>query len=198
MAGLKTVPAIVRDVADAQALELALVENLQRQDLNAVEEAEAYRRLIEDHSFTQEAVARRVGRDRSTISNALRLLRLPSRLLEDLAAGTISEGHARALLALGRAADQLRARDQILKRGLSVRGAEALVRRYRALEASRPSPRKRGPGSDHNLAALEDRLREALGTKVRIVRRGRGGTVEIEFYSHEDLDRILSVLGAGR
>jgi ParB family chromosome partitioning protein len=163
-----------------------------------VEEAEAYRRLIEDHSFTQEAVARRVGRDRSTISNALRLLRLPSRLLEDLAAGTISEGHARALLALGRAADQLRARDQILKRGLSVRGAEALVRRYRALEASRPSPRKRGPGSDHNLAALEDRLREALGTKVRIVRRGRGGTVEIEFYSHEDLDRILSVLGAGR
>ena len=198
MAGLKTVPAIIREVADAQALELALVENLQRQDLNVVEEAEAYRRLIEDYNFTQEAVARRVGRDRSTISNALRLLRLPPRVLEDLAAGTLTEGHARALLALSRTGEQLKARDQIVKGGLSVRGAEALARRYRAVEAGRPSPRKRAPSTDHNLAALEDRLRDALGTKVRIVRRGRGGTVEIEFYSHEDLDRILSVLGGGR
>ncbi len=198
LAGLRSVPAVVRDVADAQALELALVENLQREDLNAVEEAEAYRRLIEDFGLSQEAVARRVGRDRSTISNALRLLRLPTKVLDDLAAGTLSEGHARALLALGRAADQLRVRDLIVKGGLSVRGAEALVRRQKGREAGAPARRRPKPATDHDLGALEDRLRDALGTKVRIARRGKGGTVEIEFYSNEDLDRILAVVGVER
>jgi len=197
LAGLKTVPAIVRDLADAEALELALVENLQREDLNAVEEAEAYRRLTEDFGLSQEDVAQRVGKDRSTISNALRLLRLPARILEDLAAGSLTEGHARALLALGRAADQIRVRDQIVRAGLSVRGAEALVRRQKERGPEAPDRRRR-TGTDHNLAALEDRLREALGTKVRIRRRGKGGAVEIEFYSNEDLDRILSALGAAR
>ena len=198
LAGLRAVPAVVRDVADAQALELALVENLQREDLNAVEEAEAYRRLIEDFGLSQEAVARRVGKDRSTISNALRLLRLPARVLDDLAAGTLSEGHARALLALGRAADQLRVRDLIVKGGLSVRGAEALVRRHRGRQAGAPARRRPKPATDHDLGALEDRLRDALGTKVRVARRGKGGTVEIEFYSNEDLDRILAAMGVER
>ena len=197
LAGLKTVPAVVRDLADAEALGLALVENLQREDLNAVEEAEAYRRLIEDFGLSQEDVAQRVGKDRSTVSNALRLLRLPSRILEDLAAGSLTEGHARALLALGRAADQLRVRDLIVRAGLSVRGAEALVRRQKERGPGGPARRRR-PGTDQNLAALVDRLREALGTKVRILRRRKGGLVEIEFYSNEDLDRILSALGVGR
>jgi ParB family chromosome partitioning protein len=197
LAGLKTVPAIVRDLADAEALGLALVENLQREDLNAVEEAEAYRRLIEDFGLSQEDVAQRVGKDRSTVSNALRLLRLPPKILEDLAAGVLTEGHARALLALGRAADQLRLRDLIVRAGLSVRRAEALVRRTKERGLGGPA-RKRGPGQDLNLAALVDRLREALGTRVRILRRAKGGLVEIEFYSNEDLERILSALGVGR
>lgn len=193
-AGLKSVPAIVREVADAEALELALVENLQREDLNAVEEAEAYRRLSEDFGQTQDGIARRLGKDRSTVSNALRLLRLPRQILDDLVAGTLSGGHARALLALDREADQIRVRDSIVKGGLSVRGAEALVRRQK--EAAVPI--RRQPRRDQNLATLEKRLREALGTKARIVRRGEGGTVEIEFYSEEDLDRLLEMLGAGR
>ena len=194
LAGLRTVPAIVREVADAQALELALVENIQREDLNAVEEAEAFRRLIADSGQSQEAVARRVGRDRSTVSNALRLLRLPRKILDDIVAGRLTEGHARALLALEREADQLRVRDRIVKSGLSVRGAEALVRRQRGPAAAA----RRRPRQDHNLGALEDRLRTALGTKVRIARRGKGGTLEIEFYSDEDLERLLELLGAGR
>ena len=193
-AGLKTVPAIIREVADAQALELALVENIQRADLNAVEEAEAYRRLTEDFGLSQEAVAKRVGRDRSTVSNALRLLRLPRKVLDDVVEGRLSEGHARPLLALEREADQLRLRDLIINGGLSVRAAEALVRRH---AAAAPRPPRR-PAPDHNAEALEARLRESLGTKVRIVRKGRGGTVEIEFYSEEDLERVLGVLGAGR
>ena len=194
LAGLTSVPAIVRDVADAQALELALVENIQREDLNAVEEAEAYRRLLDDFGETQDGIARRVGRDRSTISNALRLLRLPQRILDDITAGTLTEGHARALLALEDEADQLRVRDMITKGRLSVRQAEALVRRQK----SNAITESRRPRRDHNLAALEDRLRGLLGTKVRITRRGKGGTVEIEFYSEEDLDRILETMGAAR
>lgn len=194
LAGLKSVPAIVRDVADAQALEMALVENIQREDLNAVEEAEAFRRLIEDFGQTQEGVARRVGRDRSTVTNAIRLLRLPQKILDDLVAGTLTEGHARAILALEQEADQLRARDVIVKGGLSVRGAEALVRRQKS-SAHRAGRR---PPPDHNLGALQDRLRGALGTNVRITRRGKGGVVEIEFYSEEDLERLLEVLGVGR
>lgn len=193
-AGLKTVPAIIRDVADAQALELALVENIQRADLNAVEEAEAYRRLTEDFGLSQEAVARRVGRDRSTVSNALRLLRLPRKVLDDVVEGRLSEGHARALLAVEGEADQLRLRDLIANGGLSVRAAEALVRRY---TPAAPRPRRRAV-RDHDLGALEAHLRESLGTKVRILRKGKGGTVEIEFYAEEDLERILAALGAGR
>lgn len=196
-AGLRSVPAIVREVADAEALELALVENLQREDLNAVEEAEAYRRLIEDFGQSQEGVARRIGKDRSTVSNALRLLRLPRQVLDDIVSGTLTEGHARALLALEREGDQVRARDMILKGSLSVRGAEALVRRLKGAAAAVRRRTRRDP-KDHNTAALEDRLRRVLGTKVRIARRGKGGTVEIEFYSEDDLGHLLEILEAGR
>jgi ParB family chromosome partitioning protein len=193
LAGLTRIPAVIREASNAQALEMALVENLQREDLNPMEAAEAYRRLIEEFELTQEEVAARLGRDRSSVTNALRLLRLPKRLREDLVGGVVSEGHARALLGLERAADQLKARDLIVKRGLSVRAAEALVRRMRR-GAPRPGGRPRT--GDPNLRALEDRLRAVLGTKVRILpARAGGGTLEISFFSDEDLTRLVDVIG---
>jgi ParB family chromosome partitioning protein len=195
LAGLTRIPAIVKEASNAQALEMALVENLQREDLNPVEAAEAYRRLTEEFGLTQEEVAERLGRDRSSVANALRLLRLPRRLREDLAAGTLTEGHARALLGLDKAADQLKARDLIVKRGLTVRATEALVRRLRQ-GARGPGGRPRG--SDPNLQALEDQLRVALGTKVRIVRDGKGGTLEISFFSDEDLTRLVEIMAGPR
>ena len=195
LAGLTRIPAIVKEASNAQALEMALVENLQREDLNPVEAAEAYRRLVEDFGLTQEEVAGRLGRDRSSVSNALRLLRLPRRLREDLAAGILSEGHARALLSLEKAADQLKARDLIVKRGLTVRATEALVRRLRQ---GAPGPGGRSRTGDPNVQALEDQLRVALGTKVQIVRNGKGGTLEISFFSDEDLTRLVEFIAGPR
>jgi ParB family chromosome partitioning protein len=195
LAGLTRIPAIIREASNAQALEMALVENLQREDLNPMEAAEAYRRLVEEFGLTQEEVAGRLGRDRSSVANALRLLRLPRRLREDLAARILSEGHARALLALDRAAEQLKARDLVVKRGLTVRATEALVRRLRR-GARGPGGRPRS--GDPNLQALEDQLRLALGTKVRIVRNGKGGTVEISFFSDEDLTRLVEFMAGPR
>lgn len=186
MAGLASVPALVKELSTGQALEVALVENLQREDLNPIEQAEAYLRLQEEFGLTQDEVARRVGRDRSSVANALRLLRLPKKIRADLVAGALSEGHARTLLGLERGADQLRARDVAIRRGLSVRATEALVRRVK-----RPSGlRRRRPVGEPAVRAATDALRQALGTKVRITRKGPGGTIEVEFYSMEDLDRI--------
>ena len=195
LAGLTRIPAVVKEASDAQALEMALVENLQREDLNPVEGAEAYRRLIEEFGLTQEGVAERVGRDRSSVANALRLLRLPRRVREDLASGTLSEGHARALLGLEKPADQLKARDLVVKRGLSVRATEGLVRRLRG---ATPKPDRRQVAADPNLLALEDRLRGVLGTKVRIVRNGPGGTLEISFFSHDDLTRLTELIAGAQ
>jgi len=194
MAGLSAVPAVVKELSGGQALEIALVENLQREDLNPIEQAEAYLRLQEEFGLTQEEVARRVGRDRSSVANALRLLRLPKQIRADVVTGILSEGHARALLALERAADQVKARDQAIRLGLSVRGTEALVRRIK-----RPvSPKRRLPPGQPAVRAAEEALRQALGTKVRIARKGAGGTIEVEFYSMEDLDRIYErICGRG-
>jgi len=192
LAGLKRVPAVIREASDGQALEMALVENLQREDLNPLEAAEAYQRLMGEFGLTQEALAERVGRDRSSVANALRLLRLPDALRQDLAAGTLSEGHARALLGLEKPADQLRVGRQVVAKNLTVRATEALVRRLRG---GRPAPpgRRRG-ATDPNLADLEDRLRARLGAKVRIQRSGQAGTVEIGFYSSDDLTRIADLI----
>ncbi len=195
LAGLTRIPAIVKEASNAQALEMALVENLQREDLNPLEAAEAYRRLVEEFGLTQEQVAGRLGRDRSSVANALRLLRLPRRLREDLAAGILSEGHARALLGLDKAADQLKARDHVVKRGLTVRATEALVRRLRR---GVDSPGGRPRTGDPNLEALEEQLRVALGTKVRIVRNGKGGILEISFFSDEDLTRLVEAIAGPR
>ncbi len=190
MAGLASVPAVVKEVSSSEALEMALVENLQREDLNPIEAAEAYLRLQEEFGLTQEDVARRVGRDRSSVANALRLLRLPKRVRADLIAGTLSEGHARALLSLDRGADQLKARDRVVRLGLSVRATEALARRLK-----RPARVKRGsPPVEPAVRAAEDALRQALGTRVRIYRKGTSGRIEIEFYSMEDLERIYGLI----
>jgi len=196
LAGLTRIPAVIKEASDAQALEMALVENLQREDLNPVEGAEAYRRLIEGFGLTQEEVAERVGRDRSSVANALRLLRLPRRVREDLASGILSEGHARALLGLEKQADQLKARDLVVKRGLTVRATEALVRRLRGAAPARSD--RPVAGGDPNLQALEDQLRGVLGTKVRIVRNGKGGSLEISFFSPEDLTRLVDLIVGGR
>jgi len=194
LAGLTHVPTIVRDASDSQVLQIALVENLQREDLNPLEAAEAYQRLVGEFGLTQEELAGRLGRDRSSVANSLRLLRLPKRIREDVAEGTLSEGHARALLGLEKTADQLKARDEVVRRGLNVRATEALVRRLR-----RPDTKSAGgPSQDPNLSALEDQLRTTLGTKVRIVADGKGGTLQITYFSGDDLARIADLILGNR
>ncbi len=189
MLGMETIPAIVRDLPDAQALELSLIENLQREDLNPIEEATAYQRFVNELALTQEQIAARMGKDRSTVANSLRLLRLPEAIQRDLATGALSMGHARALLSLNSPDAQLRARDQILRQRLSVRASEQLVARTRGPAQPRP-PRKRGPF----LVAAEERLRKTLGTQVKISPGRKGGKIEITYYSEEDLDRIISLI----
>lgn len=187
-AGLERIPAVVRDASNAEMLEVALIENLQREDLNPVEEAEVYRRLVEEFGLTQEEVATRVGRDRASVANTLRLLKLPTRIQEDLIEGTLSAGHGRALLGLEGRVHQLKARESIIRRSLSVRATELLVKRLKASPAERHQKLTRhGP----ELASVEEQLRRALATKVRIVRSGRRGRIEVEFYSDEDLGRLI-------
>jgi ParB family chromosome partitioning protein len=191
MAGLTRIPAVLKEASDAQALQMALVENLQREDLNPMEAAEAYRRLVEEFGLTQEEVAGRLGRDRSSVANAVRLLRLPKRVRDDLADGVLSEGHGRALLGLEKPADQIKARDVVVKRGLTVRATEALVRRLRG---GAPTKDARPAIGDPNIHALEDRLRIALGAKVRILRQGTTGLLEISFFSDDDLTRLVDLI----
>ncbi len=188
-AGIKKVPVIVRDVDDREALEVALVENLQRQDLNPLEEAEAYRRLMEDFGYTQEEVARRVGKDRSSVANTLRLLKLPSEAKEALRDGRITAGHARAILAMPTVEAQLDLLGRILEKGLSVREAE---------RASKPrTPRRKEGPPDPDLEAVLDELRSILRTQVRIRSRGNRGRIEIEFYCLDDLERIIGIIREG-
>lgn len=187
-AGLERVPAVIREISNAGMLEVALIENLQREDLNPIEEAEVYRRLTEEFDLTQEDVATRVGRDRASIANTLRLLKLPMKVQEDLIEGVLSAGHGRALLALEGRDLQLKARDAVIKHGLSVRATELFVKRLKAApSAQRRILRRQAPA----LARAEEQLRRALATKVRIVRSGRRGRIEVEFYSEEDLDRLV-------
>ncbi len=185
-AGLLKVPVIVRDVPDDRLLEVALIENIQRDDLNPMEEAAAYRRLIDEMGLTQEAIATAVGKDRSSIANALRLLRLPQEVRSMVSAGDLSMGHARALLALDSDSLQRQLAREIAARGLWVRDAEPAVKRHGAPAAPpRPAAKK-----DANTRAAEEKLRFALGTPVDIVRKGKGGRIEITFRTEEELDRI--------
>jgi len=192
LAGLEKIPAVIREATDAESLELALIENLLREDLNPIEEAEAYQKLLAQFAWTQEELAERVGKDRSSIANCLRLLKLPESIQADLRAGRLTMGHARALLSLGSAADQLRLREEILAHSWSVRATEEDVQRKRSQLPRRPL--RRSP----EMGALEDTLREALVTRVRLVGNERRGRIEIAYTSREDLDRLTEILTARR
>jgi len=198
MAGLLRVPVVVREVAsgdDKSLLEMALVENIQRENLNPVEEAIAYRRLADEFHLTQEAIASAVGKDRATVANMIRLLRLPEEVRAELASGRLSTGHARALLTLTSEADQRAAARDVIARSLSVRETESLVKKLAEHGASPAEPAPAPPVDVHTRAA-EDRLRLALGTRVRIVRNGPRGRIEIDFGSEDELIRLYEQLTA--
>ena len=210
-AGLLKVPVVIRDVpegSEQQLLELALVENLQREDLNPVDEALAYQRLVDDFGLTQEQIAAAVGKDRTSVANYLRLLRLPEEVRGDLASGGLSMGHARALLALPDAPSQRQAARDVISKSLSVRDTEALVKKVTAPPDTARAELKPSPADVHTKAA-EDRLRVALGTKVQIVRRDSrrkgsaersdgGGRIEITFGSESELQRLFEHLTEAR
>jgi ParB family chromosome partitioning protein len=194
LAGLDRVPVVIREASDAATLELALVENLQRQDLDPLEEAAAFERLIRGFGLTQEAVAQRVGRSRSSIANALRLLTLPSRVKAALLAGEITEGHARALLGIDDPLTQEALVERIVAEGLNVRQTEELVRGLRTPHMPRQRRLQEQPAE---VRAIEDHLRAALGTKVTVQRGRRRGRIVIEFYSDEELQHLYERLSRG-
>lgn len=195
IAGLDRVPAVVRDATDAQSLELALVENLLREDLNPMEEAEAYQSLLAQFGWTQEELGERVGRKQSTIANALRLLRLPGAIQEDLRAGRLTMGHARALLALSSVGDQLKLREEILAHSWSVRATEDSVRAAETAPGVRRLPRP-GRRRSAELTALEEAFQQALMTRVRITGTERKGKIEVVYATAEELERLAEKIGA--
>jgi ParB family chromosome partitioning protein len=193
-AGLKEVPVMVKDVEGREALEISLIENLQRENLNPIEEAEAFKHLIEEFHISQEDLSQRIGKDRTTITNTLRLLKLPSEVRNQLLENRITPGHARAILSLENREKQKELCALIIKKGLSVREAESLAKRWSAkLQKTTPSLKKKGD-LENQLHSLQDVLRKGLGTKVYILQKGDRGKIEIEYYSHEDLERIVEAI----
>jgi ParB family chromosome partitioning protein len=192
-AGLKEVPAVLREASERQAFEIALVENLQREDLNAIEEAEAYEVLIEEHGLTQDAIAQRVGKERSTVANALRLLRLPPEVRDLVRDGGLDMGHARALLGLEGEEAIRRAAQRVVKERLSVRATEALVRQL--TRKGKPAPAQGAPTAA--VRDLTQRLQRRLGARCRVVpKSGVAGRLEVEYTSLDELDGILAKIGA--
>jgi ParB family chromosome partitioning protein len=191
LAGLRDVPVVVKEAAASQFLELALIENIQRADLNPLEEAEAYHQLQQEFGLTQEEIARKVGRNRVSVTNSLRLLKLPDEAKRSLASGEISEGHARALLGLNDMSLVGPVLDEIRRRALSVRQTEELVRR---LAAGEPVKRPHARVADAETREIEERFRHALGTKVNLFRSKKGGKVVIHFYSEEELQAIYDLI----
>jgi len=189
LAGLKTIPALVKEATKRELLEMALIENIQREDLNPLEAAEAYKRLQDEFKLTQEDLAKRVGKERSTVTNFLRILHLPKEVKQELASGALSMGHAKALLSLERGRDQILAAASIVKKGLSVREAEALASRLKN------PPKQKKVNQSQELHAVEEKLKKSLGTKVSIVAKAKGGRIVIEYYTPEELDRILEKIG---
>jgi ParB family chromosome partitioning protein len=190
--GIEKIPAIVRNVEDVDMLELSLIENIQREELNPIEEAHAFQKFITDFSFTQEKIAKAIGKDRSTVANTLRLLGLPKKIQDYISKNTITAGHARAILSLAAEMDQLRVCNLVVKKGLSVRETESLVSR-RSLGARKIEIKK-----DQNISDLENQLQQLFGTRVRIVHGKKRGRIQIEYYSTEDLNRILDMLSRPR
>jgi ParB family chromosome partitioning protein len=192
-AGLQKVPVVVREIPDERLLAAALIENIQREDLNPIEEAHAYRRLADEFGLTQEQIAEAVGKDRSSVANYVRLLKLPEEVRNHVASGALSMGHARALLSLPDQREQLRLGREVVERTLSVRETEALVKRTIDPPAARPEPVK-----DVHTRAAEEKLRFAMGTRVRIQRKGKGGRIEIDFGDENELQRLYEQLTEGR
>jgi ParB family chromosome partitioning protein len=191
-AGLLKVPVVVRDIPEDRLLGVALIENIQREDLNPIEEAHAYRRLADEFHMTQEQIAESVGKDRSSIANYLRLLKLPAEVRDQLASGSLSMGHARALAGITDEATLARLANEVLARQLSVRDTEALIRKTAAPQAHKADPEK-----DVHTRAAEERLRFVTGARVRIVRKGSGGRIEIDFGSEAELQRIYELITGG-
>jgi len=190
-AGLRELPVMVREVSGKEAFEIALIENIQREDLNPIEEAGAYRRLIEEHGLTQEELAARVGKDRSTVANALRLLRLPEAIQRAVVSGELSMGHARALLAIHDEGDLRKAAEKVIAEALSVRAVESLVQR---LKSKRQPQRKRDGHGGAQLRHLVEKLQRKLSVKVQLKDKGGSGTLEIRYGSLAELDRVLAAI----
>ncbi|MBM3321344.1 MAG: ParB/RepB/Spo0J family partition protein [Candidatus Eisenbacteria bacterium] len=193
-ARLEKVPVVIREVPDEEMLQWALIENLQREDLDPVEEAEAFRILIEEKRMTHEEVSTLVGRDRTSITNSIRLLQLAEPILRALGEGRITPGHGRALLQVPAGLPRNRLFNKILRGGLSVRRTEELARGVRP---TKKQERKKTVATNPEIATLEEKLRHRLGTRVRIHTAGKGGTIEIEFYGPDDFDRVFAELMAG-
>lgn len=191
-AGLKEVPVVIKDVSDKESLEIAIIENIQRADLNPIEEAEGYKRLIDEFSYTQEELAKQVGKDRATVSNHLRVLKLPNEVKKDVSAGALSLGHAKALLSVTSEKELIALGKQIIRKGLSVRETEALAKKIGETPAAE---KKKVPPRDPNMDNLENRLSSFFGTKTRIIKKGERGKIEVDFYSLNELDRIIELLG---
>jgi ParB family chromosome partitioning protein len=190
-AGLRELPVMVREVTGKEAFEIALIENIQREDLNPIEEAGAFKRLIEEHGLTQEELAARVGKDRSTVANALRLLRLPEAIQQAVVSGELSMGHARALLAIHDEGDLRKAAEKVIAEALSVRAVESLVQR---LKSKRQPQRKRDGHGGAQLRHLVEKLQRKLGAKVELKDKGGSGTLEIRYGSLPELDRVLAAI----
>jgi ParB family chromosome partitioning protein len=194
-AGLESVPVVIQDVSEDWALEIALVENIQREDLNPLEEAGAYHHLMESFDLLQEEVAKRVGKDRSTVANALRLLRLPEKVKNDLIEKRLSMGHARALLALDNEEDIREASEEIIRKKLSVRETEKLVKKIKNMFGVKSEKSSIVKQIDPNVLELENNLRQQLGTQVKVHTKNKGGRIEISYHDQTELSRILELLG---
>ncbi len=193
-AGLDRLPVVIQDVSEDWALEIALIENIQREDLNPLEEAGAYRYLMDSFDLLQEEVAKRVGKDRSTVTNALRLLRLPDPVKDDLAESRLSMGHARALLALEQEEDIIEASKEVIRKKLSVRETEKLIKKIKSLFGGKAPNQAKEKPRDPNIVAVEDNLRQSLGTQVKLIDKGESGRIEITYNSRDELNRLIVLL----
>lgn len=190
IAGLKKIPVVVKNLSNEKSLEIALVENLQRENLNPIESAYGYQRLLKEFNLTQEEVAARVGKDRSTVANSLRLLSLPEKIVDYISRSVLTPGHAKALLSIPSAADQIRFADHLVSRGASVREAEAWVKNWGAHTKKKKLLERRDP----SFREVEEKLQRILGTKVRIHEVKKGGSIVVEYYTLDDLNRILELI----
>jgi len=187
--GLGKIPVIVKDADDDQSLAISLIENIQRENLNPIEEAKAYQQLTDEFDLTQEEVAGKVGKDRATVANILRLLKLPASIQDNVSRGTLSMGHARALLSLGNPQRQIRLSQTIISKGLSVREAENMVSRVKTVKPKTP-----GTNADPQIRSIEEAMQRLFGTRVRIFQGKKRGHIRIEYYRPEDMERILNLL----